>query len=315
MRRVLLLCLVILELGIAGMLVRLGGQLPARGEVETSFAKAKKVTGHAGEEIQHIRNQVDMLRRPDMQKMAVKLQGQLQVVTKMLHDRKVDFDTVTAVRDGLGGVADGLMLFAKTLDAGHLDQMAEGLGTTADFLDQKLLPVAATIGQQLEKSTDALAKDLAAVLKDTGKLEGVAKALRKAQQELRASAKNWPSLKKTILGSASLLQATRLQLDQALQQRKHYENAVEQTAHLGEGFAAMLPLLSEQMVMQLDEQDRSLYGLSQSLAEVGDSMASYGEIGGRLVATVRMLVWLMALLVTLHAIYRCAGLWKRARAA
>jgi DNA repair exonuclease SbcCD ATPase subunit len=491
MRRVLLLCLVILELGIAGMLLRLGSELPEPTQIETSFAKAKNVTGQARNEIEQIREQIKLLRRPELQELAGKLQKEVRVVTKLLHDQKVDFETVAAVRDGLGGVAAGLAGLAKTLDAAHIEQLADGLGVTADFLDKELVPAATNAGQQLDKSTAALAKnaqaaakflkelpldvsslkqvhdglgqfaegldkmkdtlkikrlktlqegfdgmysalvtgaeqverladftypiivfngikpqidrkpfwpegnqigaglrkagdgvkaaqqeigdmaknlpelhdsiaatqkviegtrktlelalkqqgavepllkqlpqqaaqlaedlpklgqDLAMILKDTSKFQAVAKALRKAQNELQQQAANWPKLQLAVLASSKVLKATEHQLSEALKQHQQYENAVDQAVKLGDNFAAMLPLMSTGMQMQLEEQDRSLSSLGTSLDDVGQSMYAYGEVGRRLVETSRWLAWLMALLVALHAGYQLSSL-RRARPA
>jgi DNA repair ATPase RecN len=417
--------------------------------------------------------------------MALKLQEQTQVVTKLLRDQKVDFETVAAARDGLSGVASGLAAFGTTLDGAHLEKLAKGLGVTADFLDKELLPAADKASAQLDKATAALEKhtrevakllealpvdatslkdvhdnlaqfgkgldgvkstlqverlktlrdgfdgmytalatgadqverlasytypvitfnglkpeidrkqfwpegdeiagglrkagkgvkaaqeqiadvvkhlpelhdslaasqkmiegtrksldyamkqharvepslkklpqqaaqlaedlprlgqDLTAVLKETARFRDVATALRKAQQELESSARVWPKLQKTVHASASLLQAASQQLDDALEQQGDYDKALERSITVGDGVAALVPVLTEEMLLQLDEQERSLDGLGESLGEVGSIMSGYSVTGGELVDTARLLVWLMAVLVALHCCYLLTGL-------
>lgn len=485
MRQILLLSLCILEFVIALTLVRFGWLLPPLGEVEKSFAQVNEVTNQARKEIHQVRDQVKLLRKPELQKGAIQLQEQLGVVTQTLHDQKVDFETVAALRDGFSGVAEGLELFSKTLKPVHLEDLGEGLGITANFLDKKLLPAASEAAQRLDKSMALLQKDakltadffqeisldleavkeihdglaqfskgldktktsleikrlktmkegfegmasalengaeqverlssytypvisfnglkpeidrkqfwpegekiatglrkaskgvqaanqemegmlkqlpevrdsleasqkvidstrkvldhalqqrgkvepvlkslpkqamqvaeylpkltqdLSKVFKETHKFKEVAAALRQAQNELRNTSKNWPQLQKTILGSAHLLKATQKQLEKALLHQKEYEKALEQSVNLADGFAAMLPLMSQQMLVQLEEQEQSLNDLGDSLGEVGNVMVSHGKIADSLVDTGRWLVWLIAIVVSLHGCYLLAGL-------
>jgi hypothetical protein len=348
----------VLELGVAGLLLRLAAQLPDRASVENSFAKAQDVTDHAGKGVQRIRNQMSLLRRPELEKMALELQEQMKKVTPLLRDRRLDFNIVTAMRDGIGGISEGLML-ARMLDTSHLDLLGDALGAKADFLEQELLPAVEAADKHFDKSAPMLAKnaeiaakllqelaedaaarkkdgelaqvlkelpkqaaelakdlpklghDFAAVLKVTGKLHDVVKSLRKAQQDLKAAAKNWPKLQETVLASANVLQAARKQLDAALEQRKPYESTMDRVTTLADGIAALLPVLSQQMILQVEEQDRFLYDLSNSLGETSESVSKWGSILGQLAESGRWLAWLTALVVTVHAVYQLAGLRTR----
>jgi hypothetical protein len=355
MRRVLLISLCVLEVGIAGLLLRLAAQLPERSSVEKTFAKAQDVTEHAGQGVQRIRNQMSLLRRPELEKMALDLQEQMKKVTPLLRDRRLDFNIIAAMRDGIGGISEGLML-ARTLDAAYLDQLGDALGTKADFLENELLPAVEAANKQFDKSAAGLAKnaeaaasllqeladeaavqkkngelgkalkelpkqaaelakdlpklgqDLADVLKVAGKLRDVVKSLRKAQQDLKTSAKDWPKLQETVLASANILQSARKQLDAALDQRKPYESTMDRVTTLADGIASLLPVLSQQMIMQVEEQDRFLYDLSNNLGETGESVSKWGTVLGQLAETGRWLAWLTALVVTLHAVYQLAGM-------
>jgi hypothetical protein len=485
MHRLLLLVLGLVELGVALTLVHLGRELPARSELEQSFQTAGEVTGRAEDQIRQVRDQVRLLRQPQFQDLALQLQRQLRVLTRTLREKKVDFDTLAALRDGLDGVAEGLDGAATTFEPDGLNKLGNGLGQTADFLDQKLIPTAEAAAANLDKSTTVLAdsarktaqllrelpldfkalramhdglgrfgdgldrmsaavqlkrlqkmreglqglnsaltvgadqverlsrysypvvrfeglkplvqqrafwpdgdraaeglrkaargvlaadqeladvmkqipelkssleasrkvvtaarsalalamkqqpliepllkdlpvqaaqmaeslprvgQDLARMLRETRRLKEVSTALRQVQAGLDKTARNWPELRKTVQVSAKLLRATSRQLDQALQQREEYEKAIDQTATLGETFATMLPLFSQQMVQRLEDQEHSLDNLSRSLGEVRGVLPEYGQSAGRIADTARWLVWLVAAAVALHGAHILLGL-------
>ncbi|MBY0523745.1 MAG: hypothetical protein K2R98_10125 [Gemmataceae bacterium] len=168
MRRVIFLILGLLELAIGIVLFAFGCQLPSREEVNRGFHGAERVTDHAGTQVRILRRQVQELRQPKLQQLANDMRTQTHVVTRTLKSQQVDFDTVRTMRDALGEVADGLDSMARTLDATHVAKLGDGLGETAEFLDQKVVPGALKTADRIDESTAALrtdAKRLDALLK------------------------------------------------------------------------------------------------------------------------------------------------------
>ena len=116
MRRLTFQMLGILEFAVAGVLIFIGLQLPSPQEISRGFDGADRATRHAGRQVRVLRQQVDDLRRPELQQLARRLQKETRTVTTALKSQRVDFDTVQTVRDSLGDVASGLDSMSKTLD-------------------------------------------------------------------------------------------------------------------------------------------------------------------------------------------------------
>jgi hypothetical protein len=480
MRRLVFLGVGLLECVVGVVLVLLGANLPARSEVEDSFGRVERVTRRAGDQVRRLRQQVHDLRRPDLHELAGRLRDQTRTVAVLLREQKVDFQSLATLGEALGSVSHGLHDLAQTLDPAGVGRLGEGLGETADFLERKLLPAAASAAEHLEKSTallradaeqlsaflkavppdfealrevrdslgrfsaglaklgtalklqrldavrdgfrgmevalktgaeqveklsgftypvltfdglrpeierrqfwpegdkigagmrkaaagvtaanqevQGLAKalpdvrealeasrrvveaaratlaealrhrdkvepllkampehaarlaeelprlgaDLARVLRDTQKFKEVAAALRQAQRGVGEVVERWPELRKTMVASSRLLRAVHEQLARAVQHRAEYERAMKQTALLGEAFAALLPLLTDQLTHQLHEEEQSLDDLGQSIDEVGAVLPAYGQTTSRLVLLGRLLAWLVAGIVALHGVY------------
>lgn len=186
-----------------------------------------------------------------------------------------------------------------------LDKLREALGAALAQQD-KIEPVlkdapahAARLAEELPK----IGGDLSRMLRDTKRLKAVAAALRQARQGTDTAVARWPELKTTLGRLATVLHATRGQLDQALQHRQEYEAAMKQTVQLGETFAAMLPLVTEQLDSRLDEEEQALDDLGQSLDEVRSLLPAYEETTSNVVRTGRLLAWLAAAVVGLHGAY------------
>lgn len=484
MRRTIFLTLGILEFAVAGLLIEVGGQLPHPGEVNRGFDRAERVTRHAGAQVSILRRQVHDLRRPELQELAGRLRSQTRTVTATLRHQQIDFQTVGTMRDALADVAAGLEGLANTLDPASIGKLGDGLGETANFLDNQLVPAASRTADRLEQSTaalqadarrlsalvrtaplnlqaareihDSLARfgegldkmnaalrlqrldtmregfkgmeeslsagadqvermagytypvvtfnglkpevaqqkfwsegdkvaegmrkaaagaraadqemaglagelpriraaldesrkvvdttraalatalqqqdkvepllrdipeqaarlaeelpklggDLARILRDTGRLKEVANALRQAQTGIGLAVARWPELRATLTRSAALLQATRQQLDQVLHNREQYEAAMQQTVILADSFAAMLPLLTDQLDSRLDEEEQALDELGQSLEEAGAALPVYGQTTSSVLQTGRWLAWLVAAFVGLHGCYLLLG--------
>src|SRR5262249_62165633 len=97
----------------------------------------------------------------------------------------------------------------------------------------------------------------AAVLLDhTRQFKDVAGALRQAERGIDNAVIRWPELRTTLIRLTTLMKTARDQLDHACANQREYEAAMEQTIRLADTFASLLPLLTENLSSQLDQQDR-----------------------------------------------------------
>jgi hypothetical protein len=170
MRRIVFLALGILEVVVGLLLVYLGLQVPAAQQVDHSFQSAERVTDRAGTQVQLLRQQVHGLRRMELQQLSTRLQKQTRSVTATLRSQRLDFETVRGMRDAMAEVARGLDGMADGLDGDGIRGLGKGLGETATFLDQKVVPSAQRAADQLEASTALLrtdAKHLEMLLRET----------------------------------------------------------------------------------------------------------------------------------------------------
>jgi len=175
-RTAVFLSLGILELIIAAVLVGFGWCLPSQGEVEKGFASVERATRRTSDQVQFIREQVHDLRRPELKELTDRLQDQTRIVAKTLRKQKIDYRTVETVGEALGQVAEGLNNLAEALDPGNVARLGDGLGQTASFLEDKVVPTA-------KKAADDLDASLASMKKDGQQL---ASLLRSAAPDLKA---------------------------------------------------------------------------------------------------------------------------------
>jgi hypothetical protein len=155
----------------------------------------------------------------------------------------------------------------------------------------------------LAEQLPALGSDLAQLLRGTGKLQDVAVALRQAQQGMKAAKERWPEPQRALTRSAAMLRSTRRQLQTILDNPQQYEAARQQALTLGQALAVMVPLLTDQIHDQLQDQDQALEELGQSIDEVGAMLPAYGYTLSRLVQVGRLLAWLVAAITGLHGFY------------
>src|SRR5262249_20447386 len=118
----------------------------------------------------------------------------------------------------------------------------------------------------------------------------------------------------TLTRSAKLLNATRDQLTQVLDHRQNYEAARKQSMLLGESFAMMLPLFTDQIDSELQEQEEALADLSRSIDEVGDALPAFAQTTAHMLQLGRWLLWLLAGMALVHGLATCSA-ERRARSA
>jgi ABC-type transporter Mla subunit MlaD len=168
MRTTVFAALGLLELAVAVVLFSFGWSLPSGADVEDCFTRVERVTQRTGDQVRLLQSQVNGYRDPEMQRLAGRFQTQMRRVAGTLRSQTIDFDTVRTMSDSLGDVADGLDSMSATLDPQGLGKLGDGLGATASFLEDQVIPAAAEAAKHLDESTDALradAKQLAELLR------------------------------------------------------------------------------------------------------------------------------------------------------
>jgi DNA repair exonuclease SbcCD ATPase subunit len=170
MRRIVFLSLGILELLSGIVLVYFAWQLPGRSEVEDALDRTQRVTKQTSVQVERLRDQFRLLRqrRPQMQELAQHLQKEMRIVNDQLKTQKIDYSTVRTLSDALGDVANGLDGLSDTLDPKGMEQFAQGLKVTADFLEKRVGASADKAANDLDKTTADLradAKRLSALLR------------------------------------------------------------------------------------------------------------------------------------------------------
>jgi uncharacterized phage infection (PIP) family protein YhgE len=160
-RRAAFLSLGVLEFLVAVVLAGFAWQLPGPREVHERVGRVERVSRASSAQVQVLREQVQALRerRPQLQALALRLQKQMREIDGNVKSQQVDYTTVRTISTSLGEVSDGLDGLSKALDPEGVGQMGKGLGTAADYLDQKVAPSAARAAEGLEKSTAGLRAD------------------------------------------------------------------------------------------------------------------------------------------------------------
>jgi len=148
-----------------------------------------------------------------------------------------------------------------------------------------------------------LAGGLSKVLRDTSRLKEVGALLRQAQGGVELAMKRWPELRKNLGRSAVLLRDTQSQLKYVLTHRAEYEASLQHTLVLSRTFSSALPLLTEQLEMELDDQELALSNLGDSIDDVRVSLPSYGQSASGILYTTKLLLALMAAIFGLHGGY------------
>src|SRR5260370_3395404 len=170
MRRIVFLTLGILELVVAAILAYLGLSLRCPSEVSAGFGGVEKTTRGVSGQGGTLRRQVAEVRQPEMLQLAQKLQTQTESVTATLKKQHVDYETVASLRTSLSDVATGLDGIAETLDPERIGQLGTGLGETAKYLDDSVIPISGKAADQLDETAAALGKDaekLSSLLKES----------------------------------------------------------------------------------------------------------------------------------------------------
>jgi chromosome segregation ATPase len=162
---------------------------------------------------------------------------------------------------------------------------------------------AARLSDQLPELTATLSK----ILRDASRLKEVGKLLRQTQKAIETALERWPELRKNLGRSAVLLRNTQSQLEHVLTHRSEYEASLQHTLTLSRTISAALPLLTEQLEMELDDQEQALANLDDSIKDVREALPSYARGASNILQTTRLLLLLMSAIFGLHGGYLIVG--------
>lgn len=168
---------------------------------------------------------------------------------------------------------------------------------------QSVPEYAARLSDQLPKLANSLAK----ILRDTSRLKEVGKLLRQTHKGIDNAVARWPELRKNLGRSSVLLRNTQTQLNYVLTHRDEYEASLQHTLLLSRTISASLPLLSDQLEMELDDQERALTNLDDSINDVRESLPVLASGASNILQTTRLLLVLLAVIFGLHGGYLIAG--------
>jgi hypothetical protein len=283
------------EILIAGVLFYLGYGLPSSSEIRAGFQRAERVTTQAGQQVHLLRRQVHTLKMLEWRTLAERLKSQTRALTRSLRAQPLDFSMVGLMRDAVAELAEGLGGLAESLDPAAAGRLGTGIGGTADFLEEVVLPTTRTASRgKPGDDSEAVLKDLAATL-------------RQAAKRIDTTVSRWPELRTTLTRLAEMLQQARGELDTAMHHRDDYEETLRQTVQLAEALAVTLPILMDQFAGQLDQQDHALEELGRGVEEFGKLLPAYQRGSLHLVQTGRLLSWLIAIFMLIHMTYWLAG--------
>jgi len=165
MRRIVFVSLGCLELTAAGVLVYLATALPSTSDVGQGFDRVEDSTRKASSQVGIVRREIGAVRRPEVQRLAERLQRQTQAVSRSVKSQHVNYETVATLRNSLRDVSRGLDGISDTVSPAQLKKLSLALGQTAKYLDDSLLPASAKAADEfdrlsadLSKNADALAK-------------------------------------------------------------------------------------------------------------------------------------------------------------
>jgi uncharacterized phage infection (PIP) family protein YhgE len=217
--------------------------------------------------------------------------------------------------DGLGGDLPKLrQSLAESRKVAAATRAALGLALAQQDQVDGLLRTVPENAARLADELPLLGDDLSRVLRETRRLKEVAGLLRDAQKGVDRATERWPDLRHNLAQSATLLRTAQQQLQQVVDHRADYDAALAQTADLAQLYSAALPLMTEQLESQLQEQEDSLQGLQDSIDQTSAVLPEWDRTASRVLQTTRLLLCLVAAIAGLHGGYLTLNAWPRRRA-
>jgi hypothetical protein len=240
-------------------------------------------------------------------------------------DQKQFWPEGEKIADGLRKASKGVTAAAKEMDGlmNDLPRLRESLEqsrkialATRDALGgalkqqaqiEPLLKSVPEHAARLAVELPRVGTELARILRETARFKEVAALLRQTQKGIDAAVARWPELRQNLGRSAVLLRATQGQLKHVLAHRAEYEASLRNTLVLNRTFASALPLLTEQLEADLNEQEQSLTHLGQSIDEVSAVLPACSAGASHMLQTTRLLLCLVAGIFAVHGGYLALG--------
>lgn len=219
---------------------------------------------------------------------------------------------------GASAATEELQMLSRDLPTlrQSLEESRKAAGTTraalANALSQQdkveaLLKSVPQHAARLSEQLPELATTLSKILRDASRLREVGKLLRQTQKAVETALARWPELRKNLGRSAVLLRNTQSQLQHVLTHREEYEASLQHTLMLSRTISAALPLLTEQLEMELGDQEQALANLDDSIHDVREALPSYACGASNILRTTRLLLLLMSGIFGLHGGYLIAA--------
>jgi uncharacterized coiled-coil DUF342 family protein len=189
MHRIVFVSLGVLETLVAVVLLVFACSLPSSQVVADKIGRVERVGKQTSAQVRTLQGHLEVLRdrQPQMRSLADRLMAQLDRVNEVLQNQKIDYGTLSTMRNALGDAARGLDGLGETLDADRIGQLGSSLKLTADLLDKKVVPAATEAAGRLEKATSDLRTDA----KRLSELVKIAPLDLKAAREIHASLGNF----------------------------------------------------------------------------------------------------------------------------
>lgn len=225
------------------------------------------------------------------------------------------------VADGLRKATKGVQAANKQMDdmGKHLPELQKALtesrksvAQTRDTLGlalknqaetEKLLKSVPEQTAALAEAIPNLGRTLTKALRETKKLRELATGLKAMQKSLDETLKGWPQVAMGLKRSATVLDQAKSQLDVAAANRVEYEKAMESSSQVARSLADILPAFTDHLDSRLGQQESSLEQMETGLAEVNQSLPVMEEKTADVIQMVKWLLYLVGVLVALHAAY------------
>jgi hypothetical protein len=234
------------------------------------------------------------------------------------------------VAEGLYKAAKGAAAARKELDllADDLPHLRESVLECRAIVERTRQAMSLALAQQVKLETlmkdipeqtirmseelPKLGAELSRLLRETARLREVAAGLRGAHKGLDQTMQRWPALRRNLARSSDLLRASQTQMKYIIDHRAEYEQSAKESRRLLDTLADAVPLYTDQLGRDLDEQERSLANLGTSINEVNAVLPEAATTGARLLLMTRLLLSLGGAIFLLHGGYVAASSWGRA---
>jgi methyl-accepting chemotaxis protein len=148
----------------------------------------------------------------------------------------------------------------------------------------------------------SMSEDLGRLLRQAHRLRTVAARLRQSRELSTVAQKRLNEMRTSLVDFAGVLRRLETSLREA-RQKGTFKSTLEQTLTVLAAFVDALPVLTDSLENQLEEQDQSLGRLQTSVDRLSETLPQSGREAARLVQMARLLMLLIGGLFLLHGAY------------